>query len=239
MADNGRWFKLWTSALNDPHLNDLSIDDFGRWCKLGAFIKEQGNAGSITIAPPSRLLLAIMQCDDYDLMIAKFSQFPNVKITSSNVTEDVTNKNVTHSITLKNWHKYQIDSSIERTRKYREKNKVCDGGCDDNRREEKRRDKRNKKESFSLGFFEKVWAEWPNKKSKGQAEKTWHKLNPSEQLVETMLSTIQRAKTSKEWIKNNGEYIPHFSTWLNAKGWQDEYKPNNGRMFEDRESWRD
>lgn len=71
--------------------------------------------------------------------------------------------------------------------------------------------------------FEKFWQAYPKKKSKGHAEKTWMKLKPSEQLLETMLSTIERAKTSEEWTKENGKYIPYPSTWLNAKGWEDEY----------------
>ena len=73
--------------------------------------------------------------------------------------------------------------------------------------------------------FERVWKAYPKKVSKGQAKKTWLKINPSEQLIETMLSTIERAKTSEQWQKDNGQYIPHLSTWLNAEGWEDDYGP--------------
>ena len=73
--------------------------------------------------------------------------------------------------------------------------------------------------------FDRFWKPWPNKKSKGKAEKAWKKLNPSEQLLATMLATIERAKTSKEWARNEGEYIPHPATWINGKGWLDEYTP--------------
>lgn len=72
-------------------------------------------------------------------------------------------------------------------------------------------------------LFDMTWEIFPKKKSKGQAEKTWVKLNPDEQLVANMIATIKRAKTSREWLKDNGDFIPYLSTWLNSKGWLDEY----------------
>ena len=73
-------------------------------------------------------------------------------------------------------------------------------------------------------LFDFFWLSYPKKKSKGQAEKTWTKLNPDEQLVARMVATIERAKKSKDWLRDGGQYIPHPSTWLNAKGWEDEYE---------------
>ena len=72
--------------------------------------------------------------------------------------------------------------------------------------------------------FDQFWQQYPRKKSKGQAEKAWAKINPDEQLVATMLATIERAKTAGDWQKSNGDYIPHPATWLNAKGWEDEHE---------------
>ena len=71
-------------------------------------------------------------------------------------------------------------------------------------------------------FFNQFWKAYPYKKSKGQAEKAWKKINPDEELLSKMLLKIEKAKKSKEWLKDNGEYIPHPATWLNAKGWEDE-----------------
>jgi hypothetical protein len=58
----------------------------------------------------------------------------------------------------------------------------------------------------------------------GQAEKIWAKIHPDEQLLEKILSTIERAKKSESWIKDAGQFIPYPATWLNAKGWEDEVK---------------
>ena len=77
--------------------------------------------------------------------------------------------------------------------------------------------------NFIDPVFEEIWLLYPKKKSKGQAKTTWVKLKPNEQLVEQMKSAISKAKTSADWLKNGGEFIPHLSTWLNAQGWLDEY----------------
>lgn len=70
--------------------------------------------------------------------------------------------------------------------------------------------------------FELFWKAYPKKKSKGQAEKVWKRLRPNEQLLATMIATIEIAKTSDDWLKEGGKYIPYPATWLNAKGWEDE-----------------
>ena len=37
------------------------------------------------------------------------------------------------------------------------------------------------------------------------------------------LKAISAAKTSQDWQKDEGQYIPYPGTWLNARGWEDEY----------------
>lgn len=74
--------------------------------------------------------------------------------------------------------------------------------------------------------FEKFWKAYPKKKSKGQAEKAWRALRPNEQLIAKILQGVERAKSSTEWRKDSGLFIPHPATWIRAKGWEDEvFKP--------------
>jgi len=78
------------------------------------------------------------------------------------------------------------------------------------------------KENNKKPKFEDFWKAYPKKKSKGQAEKTWKKIKPNATLFSEMLVGIEKAKKSPGWTKDNGEYIPYPSSWLNAKGWEDE-----------------
>lgn len=72
------------------------------------------------------------------------------------------------------------------------------------------------------GSFTKFWIAYPRKKSKGAAEKAWLKIKPDEQLSGAILAAVERAKTSADWQREGGQFIPHPATWLNAKGWEDE-----------------
>lgn len=71
--------------------------------------------------------------------------------------------------------------------------------------------------------FEIFWRAYPKKRNKGQAERAWATLNADDVLVGFMLRKIEHAKQSAEWIKDRGKFIPYPATWLNAKGWEDEY----------------
>ena len=70
--------------------------------------------------------------------------------------------------------------------------------------------------------FEVFYRAYPKKKSRGRAEKAWKKINPTPELLKTILDAIQQAKQSREWQQENGRYILHPASWLNAKGWEDE-----------------
>lgn len=75
-------------------------------------------------------------------------------------------------------------------------------------------------------LFEEFWKVYPKKKSKGDALKAFATIEPKpdEQLVATMIATIERAKTSEQWRSSGGQYIPYPATWLRDKGWLDEFE---------------
>ncbi|MCD8190694.1 MAG: hypothetical protein LUD78_10890, partial [Clostridiales bacterium] len=70
--------------------------------------------------------------------------------------------------------------------------------------------------------FEAFWAIYPKKKSKGQAKIAWGKLNPSGDVIAAIMDKLPKLKTSYDWQKEGGKYIPYPATWLNAEGWEDE-----------------
>lgn len=72
--------------------------------------------------------------------------------------------------------------------------------------------------------FKAFWSTYPKKRNIEQARKAWKKLNPDKELLETITSAVEKAKQTEDWRKEKGKYIPYPSTWLNAKGWLDEYE---------------
>lgn len=75
--------------------------------------------------------------------------------------------------------------------------------------------------------FNTFWSEYPKKKAKGDAEKAFKKLNPDEVLMKTIMSAIEKAKKSDDWLKDGGKFIPHPATWLRGQRWEDEIAERN------------
>lgn len=70
--------------------------------------------------------------------------------------------------------------------------------------------------------FDAFWALYPNKASKEAARKAWAKINPNERLQVSIFEAVRRAATSRDWLKDEGQFVPHGATWLNGKRWEDD-----------------
>ena len=70
--------------------------------------------------------------------------------------------------------------------------------------------------------FEVFWKLYPRKVKKGEALKSWLKKNPD---IEECKKALVWQKTQDEWVKDNGAYIPHPTTWINQERWKDELPP--------------
>lgn len=81
--------------------------------------------------------------------------------------------------------------------------------------------------------FEVFWAAYPLRRSKADALKAWVKLNPSEQLQASILKAIAQQSQGEDWLKEGGRFIPHASTWLNGKRWDDEVFPGGSSTIHD------
>lgn len=73
-------------------------------------------------------------------------------------------------------------------------------------------------------LFDKFWEVYPRKVDKKKAKDKFIKLKPTKELVDLMIKQIERLKTTNDWQKEDGKYIPHPSTWLNNKRWEDEFE---------------
>ena len=67
--------------------------------------------------------------------------------------------------------------------------------------------------------FEQFWKCYPRKEGKQKAKSAFAKVDVD---ISTLLAALEQHKKSAQWLKNNGEFIPHASTWLNGKRWEDQ-----------------
>lgn len=70
--------------------------------------------------------------------------------------------------------------------------------------------------------FNRFWAAYPRKVSIADAEKAWAKISPDEDMTQTILSAVERAKRFDNRFRDP-QFIPHPATWLNAQSWRNEY----------------
>jgi hypothetical protein len=106
VADQKRWFKVWTSILLDPAMNSLELADVGRWVRLGALAAAVGDRGQLTFPAGGAGLLTTLSVPDLEAAKCALQRLPHV------VFEEGNRVNGTFTVTFKNWRKYQEDSTV-------------------------------------------------------------------------------------------------------------------------------
>ena len=86
-------------------------------------------------------------------------------------------------------------------------------------------------------FFSVFWESWPLKKDRQRASVAFSKINPDDDLLKTILVAIAEQTKSAEWIEQGGKFIPHPTTWLNGKRWEDEVSPVIGEFTEQQKAF--
>lgn len=84
--------------------------------------------------------------------------------------------------------------------------------------------------------FDNFWKAYPKKKDKAKTEKWFEKNKPNEELMKIILESLDKFKKTKDWQKDNGQYIPLPTTWLNGKRWEDEISENDIEMTDEEET---
>lgn len=99
----------------------------------------------------------------------------------------------------------------------------------------------NEKKEKEILLFDRFWSVYPRHVNKQGAMKAFDKLKVDEELLEKMITAVERQKKSEQWSRDNGQYIPHPATWLNQHRWEDEitpasqYNPNSAHNFTERD----
>ena len=164
MADQARWFKLWCSAPADDSIQNLPPALRWAWVAFGAYTKQHGTGGIITVSPTNASLAAQLGVPP-SALLEVLSSLPSIYLGTAPVrwphghekhpvcegefirgsyppsvrgTSTLEKWCTDHgkiTVTWKNWNKYQVDTT-QAARGAASRSKK--------RREENRRDKKRK-----------------------------------------------------------------------------------------------
>ena len=92
---------------------------------------------------------------------------------------------------------------------------------DDNNSQKKGKEIKAKESEIIKKRFEDFWSIYPRKVKKQKAKEWFEKNKPTEELFVIMITALKKFIDSQEWKSSNGQFIPHPTTWLNQKRWED------------------
>lgn len=91
-----------------------------------------------------------------------------------------------------------------------------------NDNKEKQKETKKEKKTETNAFFDKFWEAYPRHVNKPAAMKAFEKAKIDGELLETIITAIEKQKQSAQWQEGNGQFIPHPATWINGHRWEDE-----------------
>lgn len=84
--------------------------------------------------------------------------------------------------------------------------------------------------------FNVFWSEYPRKVGKKKAREAFFKIKPGQAKFRTIMSALQVHKTTADWTKDGGKWIPHPTTWINGERWEDEIQIESGESKKAKEA---
>jgi len=208
------YVKLWRKTIENDWLKNHKLWVFWCYCLIKASHKERiAKVGyqDIKINPGEFIFGRRKASKDLKMHESSIQRCVYALVNSKNIS--VKSNNKFSIITIINWHLYQQDQ-----------NKIEQQANNKRTTSEHRQECKELKNNNISANFKKFWSVYPKKRSKGQAEKTFLKLSLNNNFpsINILIDAIERQKKSIEWKKDNGQFIPYPSSWLNAKGWEDE-----------------
>jgi hypothetical protein len=75
--------------------------------------------------------------------------------------------------------------------------------------------------------FVRFWESYPRKVGKAAAWRAWRSLNGTRPPIEAILDALKAHRSTEQWQRDGGQFIPHPATWLRHGRWDDEPEKNN------------
>lgn len=85
-----------------------------------------------------------------------------------------------------------------------------------------REDKRRSNTPIVPVGFDLFWQAYPRKVAKPDAMQAWRRIMPDAELSARILAALERARSTEQWQRDEGKFIPHPATWLNKRRFDDE-----------------
>lgn len=218
------------------------------WFKLLCLAGKQNNSGVFQIngrIPYTEEMFATIfrrKINTVRLALHTFEQYGMIEI-------------INDTVTIPNWSKHQKLDQIERNREYmknymrerrNEQRLLAEGkancktnsesnsesnvsGADKNREDKNREEDNNtsrKSAESEMPLFNAFWEVYPRRVSKQMAWKAWQKLGDTRALCDIIIADVKR-RVDGEWNGKDIQYIPHPSTYLNQRRWEDEQPSAN------------
>lgn len=91
----------------------------------------------------------------------------------------------------------------------------------------------------SMEAFEAFWIAYPPREGvrtgKQAARTAWRHVAESD--LPALMAALERLKRTKQWTRDDGKFIPHASTFLNQRRWEDDPAPAPAKGGRDFSSW--
>ena len=102
------------------------------------------------------------------------------------------------------------------------------GGKDKVKVKDKVSSKDVKQQDCQLSFVP-FWKAYPNGTGKQKALDSWMKLAVDEALFNKIMASLKTHKSTPQWTKDAGQFVPHAATWLNQRRFDDDIKDSGNR----------
>jgi hypothetical protein len=70
--------------------------------------------------------------------------------------------------------------------------------------------------------FDDFWALYPRKENKAKAAQAFARIRPDADMLSAILAALCKQAASEQWTRDGGQFIPHPTTWLNGRRWEDQ-----------------
>lgn len=143
----------------------------------------------------------------------------------NNQTLDIKSDNKKSVVTLINWALYQANDEEKDSKK--DSCRTTTGQQQDTNKNDKNlKNLRNnpptpQTRGERYDYFADFWEAYPRKEKKALAKKIFERIKMTDELMEKIMDSLYQFRISDEWKREGGRFIPHPTTWLNQRRWED------------------